>query len=79
LSVVYTSLPTEGADGIGPRRLPAWFSTGEEDTVRPVALVRQAADALSRLGFTVTFRTYRGAHTPSDAELRDLVASWLSQ
>jgi len=67
------------AGGIGPRRLPAWFSTGEEDTVRPVALVRQAADALSRLGFTVTFRTYRGAHTPSDAELRDLVAWWLGQ
>jgi phospholipase/carboxylesterase len=66
--------------GIGPRRMPAWFSTGEQDSYRPVALVKQAADALSGLGFTaVSFRAYPGGHELSDAEVRDLIAWWLGQ
>lgn len=66
--------------GIGPRRMPAWFSTGEEDRYRPVALVQQSADALSALGFSaVTFRPYPGGHELSEDELRDLVDWWLGQ
>ena len=64
--------------GIGPRRIPAWFSTGETDRYRPVALVQQSVDALSALGFTaVTFRTYPGGHELSEDEMRDLVDWWL--
>jgi predicted esterase len=66
--------------GIGPRRMPAWFSTGEQDRYRPVALVRQAADALAGVGFTtVTFRAYPGDHGLSDAEVRGVIAWWLGQ
>ena len=64
--------------GIGPRRIPAWFSTGDQDAIRPVALVRQSADALTSLGFSgVSFRSYPGRHELSDAELRDLIDWWL--
>jgi len=66
--------------GIGPRRMPAWFSTGEQDPYRPVALVKEAAAGLSALGFGgVTFRAYPGGHELSDAELRDLIGWWLGQ
>jgi len=66
--------------GIGPRRMPAWFSTGEEDPYRPVALVKQSVDALVGLGFTaVNFRTYPGGHGLSSAEISDLVTWWLGQ
>ena len=66
------------AGGIGPRRIPAWFSTGAQDRVRPPALVRQAADALERLGFAVTFEVFPGMHGPSEDELQGVVAWWLS-
>ena len=65
--------------GIGPRRASVWFSTGEQDPYRPVALVKQSAADLSALGFAVTFRTYPGGHELSDAELRDLIRWWLGQ
>jgi predicted esterase len=66
--------------GIGPRRVPTWFSTSEQDRYRPVELVRQAAASLSALGFNdVTFRSYPGRHDLSDAELRDLIDWWLGQ
>jgi phospholipase/carboxylesterase len=66
--------------GIGRGRMPAWFSTGEQDRYRPVALVKQSADALSGLGFTdVSFRTYPGGHELSDAEVRDLIDWWLDK
>jgi predicted esterase len=66
--------------GIGPRRMPAWFSTGEQDSYRPVGLVKQSADALAALGFgAVTFRTYPGRHELGDAEVRDLIDWWLGQ
>jgi len=65
--------------GIGSRRMPAWFSTGEDDRIRPVTLVKQSADALAALGFTdVTFHAYPGRHGLSDAELRELIDWWLS-
>jgi predicted esterase len=63
--------------GIGPRRMPAWLSTGDRDRVRPPTLVRQAADALERLGFPVTFEVFPGTHGPSEAELQALVLWWL--
>jgi len=64
--------------GIGPRRIPMWFSTGEQDRYRPVALVQEAATSLTNLGFTdVTFRSYPGGHDLSDVELRDLINWWL--
>ena len=64
--------------GIGPNRMPVWVSTGEQDSVRPVALVQQAAAALTNLGFTaLTFRTYRGGHGLSPAEANDLIDWWL--
>jgi len=65
--------------GIGSQRIPAWFSTGEQDRLRPVELVQQAAASLSSLGFTtVTFHSYPGGHELSDAELRDLIDWWLA-
>ncbi|HXO86851.1 MAG TPA: PHB depolymerase family esterase [Gemmatimonadales bacterium] len=65
--------------GIGPRRLPVWFSTGEEDRYRPPQLVQQAVASLTGLGFNrVTFRTYPGRHDLSDAELNDLIDWWLA-
>jgi len=64
--------------GIGPRHIPAWFSTGDQDAIRPVAVVRQSADALTSLGFSgVSFRSYPDRHELSDAELRDLIDWWL--
>ena len=64
--------------GIGPRRMPAWISTGEGDRYRPVALVQQSADDLSALGYSaVTFRSYPGGHDLSEPELRDLIDWWL--
>jgi len=66
------------AGGIGPRRMPAWFSTGDQDPYRPVALVKQSVDALGALGFTaVNLRTYPGGHGLSEAERRDLITWWL--
>lgn len=64
--------------GIGPRRTPAWLSTGEADRYRPVALVQQSADALSGLGYSrVTVQAYPGGHELSESELRDLIDWWL--
>ncbi len=68
------------AGGIGPRRMAAWFSTGEADPYRPVALVKQSVDALVGLGFaSVSFRAYPGGHGLSAAEVRDLITWWLGQ
>jgi len=65
--------------GIGPQRIPAWFSTGEQDRLRPVALVQQAAASLSTLGFSsVTFHSYTGGHELSEPELRELIDWWLA-
>ncbi len=64
--------------GIGPIHLPVWFSTGEQDRMRPVELVQQSAQALANLGFgDVTLHRYPGGHELSDAELRELIEWWL--
>jgi len=68
------------AGGLGPRRPRVWFSTGEQDPARPVAGVRQAADAMTKLGFqNVAVRTYPGGHALSLEEIRDLSTWWLGQ
>jgi predicted esterase len=67
------------AGGIGPRRVPAWISTGDRDRVRPPVLVQEAAAALERLGFPVTFQVFPGTHGPSEAEMEAVVRWWLDQ
>ena len=66
--------------GIGPRRIPVWFSTSDEDRYRPVPLVQEAAASLTSLGFeSVTFRSYPGRHDLGEEELRDLIDWWLGR
>ena len=65
------------AGGLGARRLPVWLSTGERDRLRPPVLVRQSADAMQGLGFSVTFQVFPGLHGPGDAELRAVIDWWL--
>ena len=66
-------------DGLGPRRVPGWLSTGDRDRLRPVASIRSAADQLARRkGFSdLEIRVFRGAHTLHESELNALVAWWL--
>lgn len=66
--------------GIGSQRTPVWFSTGDQDQLRPPALVRQSADALVSLGFSdITFRTYPGGHGLSEIERSQLIDWWLGR
>jgi len=65
------------AGGLGPRRVPGWFSTGEQDPLRPVESVSKAADAMRALRFDVDLHTYPGGHEVSAAELNDLLRWWL--
>jgi phospholipase/carboxylesterase len=67
------------AGGLGPRRVPGWFSTGQQDPLRPVASVSKATDAVRALGFDVGFHTYPGGHEVSSAELSDLLRWWLGE
>lgn len=65
------------AGGLGGNRVPAWFSTGTEDPLRPPAVIEHAANAAAAHATTVTTRLYPGGHALSDAELRDVIAWWL--
>jgi phospholipase/carboxylesterase len=65
------------AGGLGSHRVPAWFSTGTEDPLRPPAVVERAAAASQAHATTVTTQLYPGGHDLSDAELRDVIAWWL--
>ncbi len=65
------------AGGLGTHRVPAWFSTGTEDPLRPAVVVERAAAAAGAHATTVTTHLYPGGHAMSEAELRDVIAWWL--
>lgn len=68
------------AGGLGPRRVPGWFSTGESDPLRPVASVEQSTAAVRAVGFDdVVMHTYPGGHSVSPIELHELVEWWLAK
>ena len=64
--------------GIGPRKVPGWFSAGESDPIRPPGGVFANAQSMIRAGFDVTYRTYPGTHVVSSRELTDVVNWWLA-
>ncbi len=63
--------------GIGPRKVPGWFSTGDSDPARPPAHVLGHFNSMQQAGFDVVFRTFPGAHVLSSIEKDALVAWWL--
>jgi poly(3-hydroxybutyrate) depolymerase len=66
-------------DGMGPRRVRGWLSTGDRDRLRTVEYIRSAADHMMRReGFSeVEIRVFRVDHTLQETELNALVAWWL--
>jgi predicted esterase len=66
-------------DGMGPRRMRGWLSTGDRDRLQPVTYIRRVADHLTRReGFPeVETRVFRAGHTLGEEELAALVAWWL--
>lgn len=65
------------AGGLGAHRVPAWFSTGTADPLRPPAVLERAAAAAGAHATSVTTHLYPGAHELSGAELHDVIAWWL--
>lgn len=66
--------------GLGKNRIPGWFSTGDDDPMRPPDMVGQAAEETRNVGFApITFRTFPGAHGLLDDEKRALLAWWLGR
>jgi poly(3-hydroxybutyrate) depolymerase len=64
--------------GLGPRRVRGWFSTGEQDPMRPPAGVAAARDAVDKMGFgPLEYRTYPEGHEVGPDELRELLDWWL--
>ena len=63
-------------DGMGPRRVRGWLSTGDRDRFRTVEYIRTLADHLTRReGFPeVEARVFRAGHTLREDELAALVA-----
>jgi len=66
------------SEGMGPRRVPGWLSTGDRDRVRTTEHMRSAAEHLTRRwGFPdLVTRVFRGDHTLGDEELGALIAWW---
>lgn len=66
-------------DGMGPRRVPGWMSTGDRDRLRTVESITTGADRLrQREGFPeVETRVFRADHALGEEELTALVAWWL--
>jgi len=66
-------------DGMGPRRVRGWLSTGDRDRLRPVGDIRNVADDLRRRqGFSeIETRVFRVDHTLGEEELTALVTWWL--
>jgi predicted esterase len=63
--------------GIGPRRIPGWFSTGETDPARPPDHLSGHFRTMQGLGFDVVYHLYPGAHVISPREAEDVVGWWL--
>jgi len=66
-------------DGMGPRRVRGWLSTGDRDRLRPAGDIRNVADDLRRRqGFSeIETRVFRVDHTLGEEELTALVTWWL--
>jgi predicted esterase len=65
--------------GLGDRRVRGWFSTGAEDTLRPPAMVREAATEARAHGLQVEYREFAGGHDLSLTERQTLIEWWFSQ
>ncbi len=66
--------------GIGDHFVPGWFSTGEDDTVRPPEHVEAAMQYMQGLGFDeLELHLYPGGHGLGDQEKADLVDWWLKE
>jgi predicted esterase len=63
--------------GLGTNRVPAWFSTGDDDAVRTPAAVRRAAESVGSKASSLHFRTFPGPHALIGAELEALFDWWL--
>ena len=65
--------------GLGDHIIPAWFSTGEDDTLRPPEHVEGMAADMEAAGFPgVEFQLFPGGHELSEAELEAMLQWWLS-
>jgi predicted esterase len=66
-------------DGMGPRRVRAWLSTGDRDRLRTAEYIRSLADYLTRREAfpEVETRLFRVDHRLQEDELAALVAWWL--
>jgi poly(3-hydroxybutyrate) depolymerase len=64
--------------GLGPRRVPGWFSTGTMDSMRPPRAVQDASDQMRRAGFTgLVYREFAEGHEVGPQEIEALVQWWL--
>jgi phospholipase/carboxylesterase len=63
--------------GLGPNRVPGWFSTGSADPLRPPAVIERAAAASVPHATTVSTHVYPGGHELTGPEIHDLVTAWL--
>jgi predicted esterase len=68
-------------NGFGGNRVRGWFSTGESDSVRPVAGMRGAMEELRREGWSADLElsTYPGGHDLGETEKRELIRWWLGR
>jgi poly(3-hydroxybutyrate) depolymerase len=66
-------------DGMGPRRVRAWLSTGDQDRLRTAESIQSLADHLTRREAfpEVETRLLRADHRLREDELAALVAWWL--
>ncbi len=66
------------AGGLGPRRVKGWFSTGDQDTLRPPELVQQAAGSARESGFDDTeYHVLHEGHAVGGEELSAVLSWWL--
>jgi len=64
--------------GLGDNIIPAWFSTGEDDSMRPPDHVEGMAADMEAAGFPdVEFHVFPGGHELTAAELEGVVEWWL--